>query len=202
MPVRNAVQTTEKISVSFQLEVTNKGGHSSVPAPRQCDLSAGRGPDRLSKFSFPVQAQRDHARLLRAHRRARGTSRPPADMRASHVRQSGSRRAVAYPPVGQSGLQRATAHHLRRDDAGGRPRGQRAAAACARHRQLPHHAGRAGRGGASDADPCRRRRADHGHANDDEPVLERAVRAERGDHGGDREAHATNSGPAFRSFRR
>src|SRR5207248_8858503 len=30
-PLRNSVQTSEKVSVTFQLEITNKGGHSSLP---------------------------------------------------------------------------------------------------------------------------------------------------------------------------
>src|SRR5205085_1793112 len=32
MPIRNSVQTSEKVSVTYQLEVTNRGGHSSLPA--------------------------------------------------------------------------------------------------------------------------------------------------------------------------
>src|SRR5579883_1654469 len=31
-PVRNSVQTSEKIFISYELEVRNKGGHSSLPA--------------------------------------------------------------------------------------------------------------------------------------------------------------------------
>ena len=38
----NAVQATEKLYRDFDLEITNKGGHSSVPRPRQRDLSARR----------------------------------------------------------------------------------------------------------------------------------------------------------------
>ena len=42
-------------------------------------------------------------------------------------------------------LQRADAHHLRRHHAGGRARRERVAADRARHRELPHPAGRVGR---------------------------------------------------------
>src|SRR3974377_1609330 len=31
-PVRNSVQTSEKISIFYELEVKNKGGHSSLPS--------------------------------------------------------------------------------------------------------------------------------------------------------------------------
>src|SRR5450631_3002805 len=32
-PIRNSVQTSEKVSLSYRLEALNKGGHSSVPSP-------------------------------------------------------------------------------------------------------------------------------------------------------------------------
>ena len=30
-PIRNSVQTSEKVSLSYKLEVSNRGGHSSLP---------------------------------------------------------------------------------------------------------------------------------------------------------------------------
>jgi acetylornithine deacetylase/succinyl-diaminopimelate desuccinylase-like protein len=30
-PIRNSIQTSEKVSLSYQLEVKNRGGHSSLP---------------------------------------------------------------------------------------------------------------------------------------------------------------------------
>jgi acetylornithine deacetylase/succinyl-diaminopimelate desuccinylase-like protein len=54
-PVRNSVQTAEKVSVSFQLEVTNKGGHSSLPARDNAIYRLAEGLTRLSKFTFPFK---------------------------------------------------------------------------------------------------------------------------------------------------
>jgi acetylornithine deacetylase/succinyl-diaminopimelate desuccinylase-like protein len=52
--IRNSVQTSEKVSVSFLLEVKNKGGHSSVPSRDNAIYQLAEGLVRLSKFSFPV----------------------------------------------------------------------------------------------------------------------------------------------------
>ena len=51
--IRNSVQTTEKVSVSYRLEVKNKGGHSSVPVRDNAIYRLAEGLVRLSKFSFP-----------------------------------------------------------------------------------------------------------------------------------------------------
>ena len=53
-PFRNSVQTAEKMSVQFQLEVTNKGGHSSVPSQDNAIYHLAEGLARLGKFAFPV----------------------------------------------------------------------------------------------------------------------------------------------------
>ena len=52
-PFRNSVQTAEKMSVQFQLEVTNKGGHSSLPVRDNAIYRLAEGLSRLSKFTFP-----------------------------------------------------------------------------------------------------------------------------------------------------
>jgi acetylornithine deacetylase/succinyl-diaminopimelate desuccinylase-like protein len=54
-PIRVSVQTTEKVSVSFELEVTNAGGHSSVPRADNAIYQLAEGLTRLSKFNFPVR---------------------------------------------------------------------------------------------------------------------------------------------------
>jgi acetylornithine deacetylase/succinyl-diaminopimelate desuccinylase-like protein len=51
--IRNSVQTTEKVSLSYQLTVTNRGGHSSVPSKDNAIYHLAEGLVRLSKFSFP-----------------------------------------------------------------------------------------------------------------------------------------------------
>src|SRR3981081_3358314 len=51
--IRNSVQTTEKVSLSYQLTVKNRGGHSSVPSKDNAIYHLAEGLVRLSKFSFP-----------------------------------------------------------------------------------------------------------------------------------------------------
>lgn len=48
------VQASEKVYVSYQLEVKNPGGHSSVPRPDNAIYQLARALDRLSKHQFPV----------------------------------------------------------------------------------------------------------------------------------------------------
>jgi len=53
-PIRNSVQTSEKVSVSFLLEVKNKGGHSSLPTKDNAIYRLAEGLVRLSNFRFPM----------------------------------------------------------------------------------------------------------------------------------------------------
>jgi len=53
--VRNTVQTSEKVSVSFALTVKNKGGHSSLPVKDNAIYRLAAGLTRLSAFSFPIR---------------------------------------------------------------------------------------------------------------------------------------------------
>jgi acetylornithine deacetylase/succinyl-diaminopimelate desuccinylase-like protein len=48
------VQTAEKIYVTWQLEVTNKGGHSSEPRPDNAIYQLSNALVRLQHFSFPL----------------------------------------------------------------------------------------------------------------------------------------------------
>ncbi|MBJ7312745.1 M20/M25/M40 family metallo-hydrolase [Rugamonas sp. CCM 8940] len=52
-PVRHSVQAGEKIFQSFQLEVTNAGGHSSIPSRDNAIIRLADGLSRLGKFDFP-----------------------------------------------------------------------------------------------------------------------------------------------------
>ncbi len=54
-PIRNSVQTSEKVSLTYTLEVKNRGGHSSVPAKDNAIYRLAEGLARLSKFSFPFK---------------------------------------------------------------------------------------------------------------------------------------------------
>jgi acetylornithine deacetylase/succinyl-diaminopimelate desuccinylase-like protein len=52
-PIRNSVQTSEKFSVTFRLDVKNRGGHSAVPMKDNAIYRLAEGLVRLSKFGFP-----------------------------------------------------------------------------------------------------------------------------------------------------
>jgi acetylornithine deacetylase/succinyl-diaminopimelate desuccinylase-like protein len=52
--VRVNIQTSEKVPVTFQLEVKNAGGHSSVPRKDNAIYRLAEGLVRLSKFEFPL----------------------------------------------------------------------------------------------------------------------------------------------------
>ena len=54
-PVRNSVQTSEKVSVSYALTVKNKGGHSAAPVKDNAIYRLAAGLIRLSAFSFPLK---------------------------------------------------------------------------------------------------------------------------------------------------
>jgi acetylornithine deacetylase/succinyl-diaminopimelate desuccinylase-like protein len=54
-PVRHGVQAGEKVYQSFQLEVTNPGGHSSAPYRDNAIYHLADGLSRLGKFAFPFK---------------------------------------------------------------------------------------------------------------------------------------------------
>jgi acetylornithine deacetylase/succinyl-diaminopimelate desuccinylase-like protein len=52
--VRNNVQTSEKISLGYQFDVHNKGGHSALPVKDNAIYHLAAGLTRLAKFGFPL----------------------------------------------------------------------------------------------------------------------------------------------------
>jgi acetylornithine deacetylase/succinyl-diaminopimelate desuccinylase-like protein len=52
---RNPVQTSEKLYATYRLEVTNSGGHSSLPRKDNAIYALAAALDRLSRYDFPVQ---------------------------------------------------------------------------------------------------------------------------------------------------
>ena len=54
-PILMEVQTSEKVYVSFQLEVKNKGGHSSMPVKENAIYRLAAGLSRLSQFDLPIR---------------------------------------------------------------------------------------------------------------------------------------------------
>lgn len=54
-PLLRAVQTSEKVYQSFSLEVTDKGGHSSLPTPENAIARLADAIGRVARFRFPVR---------------------------------------------------------------------------------------------------------------------------------------------------
>lgn len=54
-PYINRVQTSEKVVLSYRLEVTNAGGHSSLPSKDNAIYHLAEGLARLARFDFPVE---------------------------------------------------------------------------------------------------------------------------------------------------
>src|SRR5688572_29597972 len=54
-PVVHNIQAGEKTFVSFRLEVTNPGGHSSRPVPDNAIYRLAKGIDHIAGYRFPVQ---------------------------------------------------------------------------------------------------------------------------------------------------
>lgn len=52
--LRLSLQASEKVYLSFQLEVTNKGGHSSRPTDDNAIYHLAEGLTRIAGFRFPV----------------------------------------------------------------------------------------------------------------------------------------------------
>lgn len=53
-PIAQTLQAAQKVVMTYTLEATNPGGHSSVPRPDNAIYSLARALDRLSQFDFPV----------------------------------------------------------------------------------------------------------------------------------------------------
>jgi acetylornithine deacetylase/succinyl-diaminopimelate desuccinylase-like protein len=75
------VETSEKTYVTYRLEVTNKGGHSSEPRPDNAIYELANGLVKLSKFQFPFRTNAT-TRLYFERRAALETGASRADMLA------------------------------------------------------------------------------------------------------------------------
>ena len=78
--ILHGIQAGEKTYQSFALEVTNKGGHSSVPVADNAIYHLSEGLVRLAKFEFPFKL----SDVTRAYFERRAALEPPAiaaDMR-------------------------------------------------------------------------------------------------------------------------
>jgi acetylornithine deacetylase/succinyl-diaminopimelate desuccinylase-like protein len=80
-PLRNGVQTAEKVPINYRLEVKNAGGHSAQPVKDNAIYRLAEGLGRLSKFDFPVQLN-ETTRLWFERSAAAEASQRAADMKA------------------------------------------------------------------------------------------------------------------------
>jgi|GEM_PF-6773645 len=51
-PVTMAIQTSEKLYISYRFEVKNKGGHGSLPVMDNAIYSLASGLNRLANYNF------------------------------------------------------------------------------------------------------------------------------------------------------
>ncbi len=77
----HAVQLSEKMYLSFRLEVKNPGGHSSIPVKDNAIYHLAEGLTRLAKFDFPVQLN-DGTRVFFERMSEIVTGEVAADMKA------------------------------------------------------------------------------------------------------------------------
>ncbi len=79
--VRFNVQTSEKASLTFRLEVRNAGGHSSQPVRDNAIYHLSEGLARLAKFDFPVRLN-ETTRSFFGRMAARESGQMAANMKA------------------------------------------------------------------------------------------------------------------------
>ncbi len=80
-PLSVNLQTSEKVSVNFQLEVKNPGGHGSLPVRDNAIYRLAEGLARLSRYEFPVQLN-ETTRVFFQRRAPQVEPQQGADMRA------------------------------------------------------------------------------------------------------------------------
>jgi acetylornithine deacetylase/succinyl-diaminopimelate desuccinylase-like protein len=99
-PVTLEVQTSEKIYLSYQLEVKNRGGHSSLPVRENAIYRLAAGLVRLSQFNFPIRLN-ETTRTFFERTSLRETGQVRSDMLAilrTPVDTAAARRLAEYSP--------------------------------------------------------------------------------------------------------
>jgi CubicO group peptidase (beta-lactamase class C family)/acetylornithine deacetylase/succinyl-diaminopimelate desuccinylase-like protein len=78
----NEVQASEKVFQDFRFEVTNAGGHSSLPVKDNAIYHLSEGLARLAKFEFPVQLNEVTRAYFERSASVESDPKVAADMRA------------------------------------------------------------------------------------------------------------------------
>ena len=154
--ISNNVQASEKVYQSFLLEVTNPGGHSSLPVKDNAIYRLADALIRIRAHDFPV-ALNEVTKIYFER---------SADIEIGELA-AAMRGVLTYPPdpaavaylSGTPFLQFSSTHHLRRDPGECRPCRERIATARASDRELPHAADGGARRGARNPDNGHRRSA-------------------------------------------
>ncbi len=81
VPQEFAFSATEKMYADYQLTVTNRGGHSSLPRPDNAIYQLAEGLLRIGRYSFPVELNEVTRAYFERMARVRG-GQMAADMRA------------------------------------------------------------------------------------------------------------------------
>ena len=167
----NEVQASEKVYQDFRLEVTNAGGHSSLPVKDNAIYHLAAGLARLRRYEFPVELNE----VTRTYFERSADGRERSEGRRRHARRRAGRRPTWPPPRGCRRRCRTTTRMMRTTCVATLLAGGHATNAlpqlATRERELPHPARRArrpsvkdtldqGAGGSGDHRVVRRR----GHA--------------------------------------
>ncbi len=94
------VQTSEKVYLSYRLEVNNKGGHSSLPVRENAIYRLAAGLVRLSQFNFPIRLN-ETTRTFLERSAPRETGQVKSDMLAilkTPADTAAARRLAEYSP--------------------------------------------------------------------------------------------------------
>jgi acetylornithine deacetylase/succinyl-diaminopimelate desuccinylase-like protein len=75
------VQTSEKVYISYQLEVKNRGGHSSMPVKDNAIYRLAAGLNRLAEYDFPIRLN-ETTRSFFQHTAKKETDQAKRDMLA------------------------------------------------------------------------------------------------------------------------
>ena len=78
----NEIQASEKVFQDFRLEVTNSGGHSSLPVKDNAIYHLAEGLARLAKFDFPVELNEVTRGYFERSATVQADPKMAADMRA------------------------------------------------------------------------------------------------------------------------
>ena len=132
------VQASEKTYLSFELLVTNSGGHSSLPRRDNAIDQLASALTRVAGYTFPVRLNE----VTRAFfERTAASEAPPVAAAMRTILRDAADREARRGAVGPARVQRPAADHLHPDADRRRACRQRAAAARARDVELPHRAG-------------------------------------------------------------